>query len=193
MPTPSGRAAAPTAVRALLAMIVVAAPTLIPEGAAGQESTRVEATPSVVSVQPVEGRGEWWTLWSRPSTHDRFIVGMSSFHIFYAGNGWANNQALGIVAKGLFGATYINTYQDRGWTAGFERSWLEGRKGPFTGMIGFRAGLMYGYGEDLGWLAEYVPVLPFAQPVLMGRLGPLTVDFTYTWVVLSFTGGVAVW
>jgi hypothetical protein len=118
---------------------------------------------------------------------------MVSFHIFYARNGWANNRVMGAVADGFFGATYINTYQTRGWTLGFERTWMEGHAGPLTAMVGFRAGLMYGYGERLGWLAEAVPILPFAQPILMGRAGPVTLDFSYTWVVLSFSAGLAVW
>jgi len=56
--------------------------------------------------------------------------------------------------------------------------------------VGFRAGLVYGYDGRLGWLAEAVPVLPFAQPVLYTRIGPFTAAITSTWVVVSVTAGL---
>ena len=57
-------------------------------------------------------------------------------------------------------------------------------------MLGFRAGLLYGYDERLGWIAGKVPIIPLLQPVVYGRLGPVTADLTYTWVVVSLTAGL---
>jgi hypothetical protein len=118
---------------------------------------------------------------------------MITYHINWGSIGWANNWAFGSVASGYFAATFINTYDKRSWSAGFERVWLEGTIGPAYGMIGFRAGLVYGYDEEFGWVGGATPILPYGQPVLMGRLGPATVDFTYTWVVFSLTAGLAIW
>jgi hypothetical protein len=39
-------------------------------------------------------------------------------------------------------------------------------------------------------MAERYPILPFAQPIVYGRVGPLTLDFAYTWVVMSLAAGI---
>ena len=57
-------------------------------------------------------------------------------------------------------------------------------------MLGFRSGLVYSYDGQLGWMAEKYPILPFVQPVLCGRVGPVSAYPTYTWVVLSLTAGL---
>jgi hypothetical protein len=57
-------------------------------------------------------------------------------------------------------------------------------------MMGFRAGLVYGYDEELGWLAGDVPVLPFFQPIILAHAGPVGVDVGYAWVVMSVTVAV---
>ena len=46
------------------------------------------------------------------------------------------------------------------------------------------------YDEQLGWMAGKSPILPMFQPMLYGRIGPLTADVTYTWVVVSITAGL---
>ena len=60
-------------------------------------------------------------------------------------------------------------------------------------MLGFRTGLVYGYDRRLGYVAEAVAILPYAQPLAMIRLGPASLDFSYTWVVVSVTGGLTLW
>ena len=57
-------------------------------------------------------------------------------------------------------------------------------------MLSFRTGLVYGYDGRLGWMAEKYPILPFVQPVVYGRIGPVSADLTYTWVVVSLTAGL---
>lgn len=114
-------------------------------------------------------------------------------HLYELDQGFKNNWAVGAVRGGFFAATFITTHGPRGWVAGIERAWLEGSVGPIGTMVGFRAGLVRGYDERLGRIAEELPILPYGQPVLMARLGPATLDFTYTWVVVSLTGGLAVW
>ena len=36
--------------------------------------------------------------------------------------------------------------------------------------------LVYGYDEELGWLADQTPILPFGSPMIQARLGPLVTD-----------------
>ncbi|MEM7417722.1 MAG: hypothetical protein AAF389_19695 [Gemmatimonadota bacterium] len=161
----------------------------------GRAALALALTLSLGLTADVSGqeRGPWWTLWSWDSPHERVIVGMTTAHVYSLDNGFANNWAVGGIVDGYFGATFITTHGPRGWAVGFERAWVEGSKGPLSLMAGFRTGLVYGYDHRLGWLADRVPILPYAQPVFLARAGPVTVDLTYTWVVFSFTGGLTVW
>ena len=134
----------------------------------------------------------WWSLWTVPARHDRLLLGMTTYHIGDEDReGWQNDYAIGLVARSVFAATFVTTHGDRALTAGFERAWFSAASGPHALWVGFRAGLMYGYDEELGWLAGAVPVLPYAQPLVYGRVGPLALDVGYTWVVLSVTASVA--
>jgi hypothetical protein len=138
-------------------------------------------------------RGPWWTGWSWASPHDRLIVVMTSAHLYELEEGWTENGALGLIAGGFFGASFITTHGPRGWVLGVERAWLEGSWGPARTMLGFRAGLVYGYDERLGSVAGAIPILPYAQPLAMLRLGPASLDLAYSWVVVSLTGGLTLW
>lgn len=158
-------------------------------GAAGRETAETEALAEI--AQPT--RGPWWTLWSWRTPHDRIVAGMITTHLYELDETPANNQALGVVYKGVVGATFITTHGPRGFVLALERAWLEGRLGPTRTMLGFRAGFVYGYDERLFGLAEHAPILPYAQPMFLIRAGPLSLDFTYTWVVVSLTAGISFW
>ncbi len=148
-------------------------------GEAAEESP-AEATPG----------SSWWTAWTTASQEDRLIWSMWTIHVYRVGDGWQNDRTVALIYDGFYGATFRTTHGPRAYSLGVERSWTSGSAGPFSGMVGYRAGLVYGYDHRLGWLAEKYPILPFVQPVVYGRLGPLTVDFTYTWVVMSLTAGL---
>lgn len=136
------------------------------------------------------GGRAWWNVWSEASTEDRILWGMWSTHLNRKNDIWQNDQILALIYRGIYAATFRTTHGPQAYTLGVERSWVDGSAGPLFGMLGFRGGLMYGYDGRLGWVAEKYPVLPYVQPVLHGRLGPLTTDLTYTWVVLSLTAGL---
>lgn len=139
---------------------------------------------------PDDGGRRWWTVWSEASREDRILWGMWTIHLYDLGGGLSNDRVATVIYRGHYAGTFRTTHGPRGYTVGVERSWISGTAGPFAGMIGFRGGFVYGYDHRLGWMAEKYPVLPFAQPVLYGRIGPLTADVTYTWVVMSLTGGL---
>lgn len=132
----------------------------------------------------------WWNVWSHRSEEDRLIAGMWTTHLNRDKDGWQNDRAVALILDGFYGATFRTTHGPRAYSLGVERSWLSGSAGSLTGMLGFRTGLVYGYDGRLGWAAEKYPILPFAQPVLYGRLGPLAADLTYTWVVVSLTAAL---
>jgi hypothetical protein len=115
---------------------------------------------------------------------------MWTLHLDHLDEGWSNDGTVAVIYRGYYGGTFQTTHGPRGWTAGFERLWLSSDWGFIGAMLGFRTGLVYGYDRRLGWLADKYPILPFAQPVVYARFGPLTAEFNYTWVVASVTAGV---
>lgn len=150
--------------------------------------------PSTIEGQDApDPRGAWWTLWSTPTPHDRVLVGMITTHLYNLDELPTNNQAIGAMYRGVLGATFITTHGPRGFVAAIERSWFEGTLGPARTMFGFRAGLVYGYDERLFALAGKTPIMPYGQPVALIRLGPVSMDFTYTWVVVSLAAGISFW
>lgn len=162
----------------VLATIALVLGTM-PEGAAAQRDKRVDS-----------GSRQWYNLGSLPTSEHRVVWGMWTTHLNREDDGWQNDRAIGLIYRGLYGATFKTTHGPRAYSLGVERTWVSTGEGPVMGMVGFRAGLVYGYDERLGWLAEAVPVLPFAQPVVYARIGPFTADVTYTWVVISVTAGL---
>ena len=157
----------------------------------------IMTTPSSLEAQgetqATHERGPWWTLWSTPTPHDRVLVGMITTHLYNLDELPTNNNAIGAIYRGVLGATFITTHGPRGFVAAIERSWFEGTLGPARTMFGFRTGLVYGYDERLFGLAGKTPILPYGQPVALIRLGPVSLDFTYTWVVVSLTAGISFW
>lgn len=131
----------------------------------------------------------WWLFYSDTSAQDRVLFGMWSYHLRDLESGAPSNGLMGIVYKGFVGATFITTHGPRGWVLGVERNWIAAGAGPAEVMLGYRAGLLYGYDGRLFRLAELTPVIPFFQPVVFMRAGRLTLDATYTYVVVSFTAG----
>lgn len=129
-------------------------------------------------------------LWTKTSREDRVIWGQWTRHLSDTRTHVSNDRIIAVVYRGLFGGTFRTTHGPRGYSVGVERAWFSGSRGIFGGMVGFRTGLVYGYDERLGWLAEDLPLLPFASPMIQGRIGPLTAEVTHTWVVLSLTAGV---
>jgi len=137
-----------------------------------------------------DGERRWWNLGTEASEHDRLILGMWTIHINHMDEGWSNNGAVVAIHRGFYGATFRTTHGPRAISFGVERSWATGTAESLGGMLGFRAGLVYGYDGRLGWVAEKTPVLPFIQPLVHFRAERVSVDLTYTWVVISIAASV---
>ena len=178
--TPRGRARSPRLSRVVLVLTLAVPSALgLPASLQGQSGAEGE-----------EPERHWWTLWSQRSPEDRVIWGMWTTHVNRHNDGWQNDRTAALIYDGYYGGTFRTTHGPRAYTLGVERSWLSGTAGALDGMVGFRMGVVYGYDGRLGWMAERYPILPFAQPVLYAGLGPLAVDLTYTWVVISTTAAL---
>lgn len=151
----------------------------------------------VLGVEPVGAQEKaghkarpWWALWSTTSVEDRLIPVMWTLHLDDPDEGWSNDRTVALIYRGFYAGTFRTTHGPRAWTLGVERSWIRAEHGRLAASLGYRAGLVYGYDERLGWMAGKYPVLPFAQPFVYAGVGPIGLDVAYTWVVLSITAGV---
>ena len=52
-------------------------------------------------------------------------------------------------------------------------------------MVGYRAGVLYGYDERLLYVAGLSPVLPYVQLMALVQKGPVAVEVGQSWVVLT--------
>lgn len=146
--------------------------------------------PGTLPAQGDYARRAWWSLWSLPSEEDRVVVFMTTIHSSHLDEGWSNDEAIGVIWRGVYGGTFRTTHGPRGWSLGLERQWIGVAAGPLEGGVGFRTGLVYGYDRRLGWLADEYPVLPFLQPLVYGSLGPVALDAAWAWVVLSVSAAL---
>lgn len=84
-----------------------------------------------------------------------------------------------------FLASFVNSYDERSFMAGIERTWAQGVVGYLELGVGYRAGVVTGYDERLLSLAGHTPVLPFAGVLVWGDLGPAAVDLYYVYRAIT--------
>lgn len=140
-----------------------------------------------VPARPVEAQG----LVGHDVGRRRAIAGIWALHPFepqFPEVEWAHGW--GLVWGQWFGATFINSYDERAFIAGLERSWASARRGRLGAGVGYRAGLVTGYDERLISWAEYTPVLPFAGVLLWSDLGPVGLDVFYVYRAITLETSV---
>jgi len=152
-------------------------------------------TPLAAQTGPLETSGavdrQPWLLWTRPSTQDRLLWGQWTRHIDSERRpGVSNDGLFAIVYRGYFAGTFETSHDHRAYAVGLERAWATTGGEAAGVMVGFRAGLVYGYDEQLGWLAGAVPILPFASSLAQVWIGPLSAEVSHTWVVVSVGAAV---
>ena len=102
---------------------------------------------------------------------------------------WTNG--LGVQASMWFGGAFINSYDDLSLIAGVERAWLR-RQGKRVGYgIGYRAGVITGYDEQLIAWADDVPALPFAGVLLWMQVGQVGIEAFYVYRAITLGSTIA--
>jgi hypothetical protein len=104
----------------------------------------------------------------------RIYVGMWSTHVLDIGRGLKQNWLVGAGWRGYYGGTFINSFGDRSFVAGIQRTLVRGDSGAVVPAFGYRLGIVTGYDERFTRIARKVPVLPMAQikgDFEMGRTG----------------------
>ncbi|MBI4421016.1 MAG: hypothetical protein HY560_09340 [Gemmatimonadetes bacterium] len=135
------------------------------------------------------GRAETTDQGSQASTPSvpglRIYVGMWSTHIRDIGRGLSNNWLVGLGWRGFYGGSFVNSFGNRSFTAGIQRSVARGADGAVVPSIGYRLGVLSGYDERFMSIASKTPVLPLAQVVGGLESGRTGVELGYAGLVAT--------
>lgn len=90
-------------------------------------------------------------------------LGMWTIHFGSLDRGLDNNWLVGVLWGQIYGATFVNSYGDRGYSVGLQKKLSRGDVGPVPLHLGYRLGVVSGYDERFIGLASTLPVLPMVQ------------------------------
>lgn len=112
-------------------------------------------------------------------------LGMWTSHFRHFREGLASNWLVGVGWRGYYAGTFINSYGNRAFAAGIERTVVRGVSGSLIPMFGYRLGLVSGYDRRFLSLAAKTPVLPMAQLTGALEMGPTGVGVAWSGLVAS--------
>jgi hypothetical protein len=147
---------------------------LTPAPASAQES----AAPPAVAASEAESE-------TRSREPTRLYVGMWTLHLKDDAIGLTNNWVVGLAYRGFFGATFMNSFGRRAWTAGYQRTAVSSNHGPLTASLGYRLGAVSGYDGRFMNIARHTPVLPLASAFGNVDVGRVGIEVSYTFVIVS--------
>lgn len=115
----------------------------------------------------------------------RLFLGMWTVHLTHRVITLENNWLVGITHRGFFGATFLNSFGRRAYTAGIQRTPFSVERGMLTTSLGFRLGLISGYDGRFLRMARNSPVMPLIQGFMNVDVKRTGVEISYTFVVVS--------
>jgi hypothetical protein len=121
----------------------------------------------------------------RPGEPTRIYVGMWTWHMKDVRRPIDNNWLVGVVYRGFFAGTYINSFGKRAYTAGIQRSFAQLGENRTRAWFGYRVGAVSGYDGRFMGVAHKTPVLPIASAYAICERDGLGIELSYTFVVLS--------
>jgi hypothetical protein len=140
------------------------------------------ARPAIVNAQS-ETRDEAEGARHREPT--RLYFGMWTTHLNRDVVALDNNWVIGVSYRGVFAATFLNSFGRRAYTAGIQRTLFATEPRPFGASLGYRIGLVSGYDGRFMRVARDTPVLPLVQPFVSVDVHHIGVEVSYTFVVVS--------
>ena len=155
-------------------------------GGALQAQAADSSSDSVASVQ--RHRTVWQIVAGRPQARTAY-VGWHTLHFLRRRKNLIDSHFWGATARGVHAGTFMTSYQDRAFEVAVERVWVRLDAYGFNAQAGYRAGLMYGYDEELMDLAGRTPVIPAASLLVDLGWKPIGVQFAYSGIVMT-VGGV---
>lgn len=96
-------------------------------------------------AQKDEGQSWLDVIIGEPS-QNKLYVGMWSHHFLKGNEGYqTENNLIGVTYGGYYFGSFINSFDDRAWSAGVQRDFYSSRWRWLNLEAGYRAGLLYGY------------------------------------------------
>lgn len=133
----------------------------------------------------------WGILAGKKVSRPHVKLGLWALHPFepqFPELDWVSG--FGLKADQWLIATFVNSYDQRAFVAALERYWWVEELGRIDAGVGYRAGLITGYGEELiGW-ADTIPVLPFIGLLLWADVGPVSIDGFYAYRGITLETGL---
>jgi hypothetical protein len=121
----------------------------------------------------------------RKTPDRRLYVGMWTIHFRDLDRGVENNWLVGLSWGRIYGATFINSFGKRAYSAGMQGDLARWDSRMVSIGLGYRAGLVTGYDKRFIRLADKTPVLPLLQPLLNVDAKRLGLELSYSGVVAS--------
>ncbi|MDH3271240.1 MAG: hypothetical protein OEN56_07910 [Gemmatimonadota bacterium] len=154
---------------------------------------RATAPPTALAdrTNPDERRGWLRAVVGHSPNRSRVILGLWAMHPFEPQFPELDGtKGFGGLYGHWFGATFVNSYDERTYILGIERSWFELRRAAARFGAGYRVGLIAGYDERLFELAGRTPVLPFGGVLVWSQLGPVGVDAYYVYRAITLEASI---
>lgn len=114
---------------------------------------------------------------------DSIYLGMWSYHFIDDDDDYTNTHNLfGLVYKGIFLGTFLNSREDRAWALGFQRDVYRTKVDSFDVDIGYRLGIMHGYENLQLFDSELFPLVQIYSDISYEKLG---VQFSWAGSVIT--------
>ncbi len=135
--------------------------------------------------------GGWKGVFGEERSRPHVIVGVWALHPFepqFPELDWASG--FGVKSRQWLVATFVNSYERRGFIAALERYWWVGDFRHIDVGVGYRAGFVTGYDEELISLAGKTPVMPFTGLLVWTDVGPFSIDAFYAYRGITLETGL---
>lgn len=129
-----------------------------------------------------------WRQWFGEQGPTSLYLGMWTYHLMPRSGEEDNpdNFLVALTYKGIFAGTFLDSFNHRNYAAGIQRYWYQKPLGhDFDYYLGYRLGLVYGYGDHIINLNGLTPVLPFMQLISSVTWKHFGVEVSYTGIVVS--------
>ena len=150
-------------------------------------ATLLVGAPVPTAAQSSQERTADVAAGAAPSSQMRVYLGMWSTHVRDIKRGLSNNWLVGVGWRGWYGGTFVNSFGNRSFTAGIQRTVARGEENAIVPFFQYRVGVVSGYDERFMALASRVPILPMGQ--LLGGLETDRAGVELGWAGLVATLG----
>jgi len=136
-------------------------------------------------VQQQSAQRGWFDFMLGESAKDSLYLGMWSFHVLSSNKGYrTNNDLVGFTYRGYYLGTFMNSHNDRSWSAGVQRDVYRNRLREISVDAGFRTGILYGYESYQIGSTRLFPLLQMYADASYKKLG-----VQFTWAAEALTAG----